>query len=161
MKIYLTMCILCDKKDFGYAKKDIVCYKILEKCPEDRRKFGCKYVTPYVWYPIFDKVLSGEILFKAEGRCRLRNHEDKVWFDNGYIHTFVNREDAVVNREDAVMLAEHISSYEYCVYECVIPKGTRYIKGIFEVFGTPYKKLYDTYASKNIRFIRKIYERKE
>ena len=146
------MCLLIKDKKALIAEKDIVCYKKLEEC--HRANGENDYVTPYMFSTVDADMISGKKTFKAKcfgygGAHRRKNGvghiiDEKSMNDNhpeynytiesGYIHTYQDFNAAC----NGLYKGERI-------FECIIPKGTKYYAGIFDD-GAP------SYASKEIVF---------
>lgn len=137
------MCLVCEKYNYRNARRDIVCYKVMDKIV-----WNCdnvKYRTPYQFMRVEDDIIEGKRLFEAEGKCKIMRNEDlpdMLFIENGYIHTFKNL-------KDAMMYAKF--STGRCIFECIIPKGVGYLSGKNGLINSE-----DSYASKSIRFIREI-----
>lgn len=115
------MCLTAYKKNcFKYAKEDIVCYKVLYKYSLD---YGIvHYVTPYMKYNIDESIIKGEEPYKAIGRGVTRWAKGMRDVIGGYIHVYSTKLAAVIASNGSKTLK---------VYECIIPKGTRYAEGFF------------------------------
>lgn len=125
------MCLTIDKKTlFKYARKKVVCYKIL------KYEAGW-YMTPYRNTLVFDDVLKGEKSFKALGDSKVLFGTKSFYIDSGYIHVYTNLEDAKA----------HCDPNE-SIFECYIPIGVKYIKGKY--------LNRNCYAAKEIRFVKKV-----
>ena len=110
------------------AEKDIICYKKLQQVGNDA------YVTPCTDTQIPIECIQDKVPFKAEILHKIifiwrhiLGFSDCV--EDGFIHTF---------KEDDVYSS-------YIVFECIIPKGTKYFIGTN-----------DDYASEQIIFIRRV-----
>ena len=135
------MCLTTIKKNpYKYAKEDILCYKVVSKFTTafdtDGRKYTDGYVTPYQKVLIPQDVIDGKVPFKAQGKCQSRSSGIEKYIYEGYIHVFKSYQDALVDGCRA----------EHEIFQCIIPKGTRYAEGVFN-----YK--YNCYAAKQIEFI--------
>ena len=101
------MCLVSKWRFSKRAKKDIICYKILEKMEE-------RYYTPYqnikvdVTKPL--KAVGNSITFL-----------DPLEKGSGYIHTISNL--GLVKYYIEEMRCSHS-----VVFKCIIPKGTKYHK---------------------------------
>jgi len=124
------MCLYTAETKLKTAKEDIICYKVLIHYPSSTILY-----TPYVYKTIkfIDMFLHNPI--KADGLVRKRkqfkNYQPS--FNLGLIHTYITARDAQTI----------ITAPEYKLYQCIIPKRTKYIDG-YDGMG----KL--TYASKQI-----------
>jgi len=130
------MCLITKQRHWKIAKKDILCYKALD-CFIDYREdeygvkigdnFTVRYQTPFqcTWIP--RDVLDGKRYFRAKGFTRFtkRRHfssDDPAYeIAGGAIHAWTNMPEA-----------EHHRSYGTgnTIFECAIPKGTRYAEGV-------------------------------
>lgn len=116
------MCLITDeKKKFKVAKKDIVCYKAVEFV-----KNGNMFKTFYWFGTIPFECIDGKEPYKAKGSIKngTRIVNGKASYGLGLIHTFAE---------------ENLEQFRRCfkqrsirIYECVIPKGTKYIDGVDE-----------------------------
>lgn len=137
------MCLVCKKYNYRNARRDIVCYKVMDKIVGDYD--NVHYTTPYQFMRVEDDIIEGKRLFEVEGKCKIMRNEDlpdKLLIGNGYIHTFKNL-------KDARMYVEFFTGR--CIFECIIPKGVGYLSGKNGLILSE-----DSYASKSIRFIREI-----
>lgn len=108
------------KGNYKIAKEDIVCYKILSE-----NYYGELY-SPFTLFKI-----KTDVVMTAEGKTEIEKFRDVKRISRGYFHTFKVRKTAV----------EH-SCGPRPVYECVIPKGTKYWEGKFgTALGYASKKL--------------------
>jgi hypothetical protein len=113
------MCLYTKETKLKTAKEDIVCYKVL------LNDFSSNVLyTPYLYKIIrwADILLHNPI--KAEGWVRKRRlfQDAPISFNCGLIHTFQNIEAA----KDS-FLGVIINRYK--IFQCIIPKGTKYIDG--------------------------------
>ena len=101
------MCLIVDKCNALTAEEDITCYKVymyLEYRDEYRSPFQLCCIKE------FNKVIHVPIFLDPV-------EENKVYFG---FHTFCNEEDA---KYLAIL-------FSYKVFKCIIPKGSKYYKGI-------------------------------
>lgn len=138
------MCLWIKDKKALIAEKDIVCYKKLEELKRANGEIAY-YITPYMFSSVDTDMVSGKKPFKAKcigyggAHRRRKGASDKhpeynYTIESGYIHTYQGFKAAC----DGLYESEHI-------FECIIPKGTKYYAGIFDG-GAP------SYASKEIVF---------
>ena len=131
------MCLISKYKKAFIADEDIYCYKILSMNSRG------EYRTHYLKQPVNDSIINGNETFKAIGDEEIVKQQYKSIFSyryhigKGFIHTY-DRKRAIVQRCNWHSLYNKI-------FECVIPKGTKYYMGEN-----------DDYASKEIRFIREV-----
>lgn len=150
------MCIYLTKKNSTpkTARKDIVCYKILENINTwNGRKYG---YTPFMGC----SVDLGET-YEALGDLQVKSFDFKTWFETpfgcyetwvgeGAIHTFKTLDGA------KKMFTNHRLRHLYginrsCVIvKCIIPKGTKYFSGVFEDTRIP------SYASTELTYTEEI-----
>jgi hypothetical protein len=146
------MCLLTSRKNGWIAVKDIICYKVLCKKNEE-------YYTPYV----YKKLSPGEILgtrsfYDPETNADTRpfrnvfsdKNSERFLTGLGFIHTYKGLKSAKDLCHDLSL--RH--SYNYVVFKCIIPVGTRYYKGRDEYSGA------HAYAAEEIKFVEKVYELK-
>lgn len=137
------MCLWIKNKKMLVAEEDIVCYKTL-------RKLSDGYYTAYVGTLVPENVINGSDLFKAEGLLKLEKNEHyknrthyKYNTEGGLIHSYACKEDPFETNEHY--------NFDDTIFECVIPKGTKYYVGLFDGGSK-------SYASECIRFVKKIWE---
>ena len=122
------------------AKKDIVCYKVVEK----RAKYG--YVTPFFNMPVSIGEEYGDVSLEK------KDNIDGIVVEEGY-HSLKTFEDAA-DYTAMLMFARHVC---FTIIKCVIPKGAKYYDGMT----TMVFKLYNGYVSDKIRFTEVVYEDRE
>ena len=136
------MCLTSIKRETKIAENDIVCYKILEKTKDEKYP----YKTPYQDTPVSREIINGTQEFIGLG-----NRDNKHYFitstviSEGYIHTF---KFPLIAIDECKRLLSCFGK-EYCLYECIIPKSTKYYEGFNDQIRT-------TYASEKIKFIKKM-----
>lgn len=110
------MCLYTKETKLKTAKENIVCYKVLVSYSSSTILY-----TPYVFKTILwtDILLHNPI--KAEGRVRKRRQfpHDPASFNGGLIHTYSTIKDAKTICDGP----------QHKIYQCIIPKGTKYIDG--------------------------------
>lgn len=137
------MCLIIRKNaKVKTAKKDIVCYKVVEK----RVKSG--YVTPFFNMPIS----IGEEYGDASLKKKITYFSIVV--EEGY-HSLKTFEDAM-DYTAMLMLAHQFCSF--AIVKCVIPKGAKYYDGMTE---NTIGKRKNGYASDKIRYVEVVYEDRE
>lgn len=99
--------------------------------------------TPYTKTPISEEVLNGKKMFKANGRTKKKLDSIGWLVGEGNIHTFATAEEAFKDTNYAKTFGLP------AVYECIIPKGTKYYAGFL------YANIH-TYASKQIHFVKRL-----
>lgn len=103
------MCLVSKWRFSKRAKKDIVCYKILEKMGEG-------YYTPYQ-----DVKVDITKPLKAEGISLSFSNNTRHEKTKGYIHT-------ISNLGLVKYYIEGMGCSHPIVFKCIIPKGTKYHK---------------------------------
>lgn len=150
------MCLYLKDKKPKIAKRNIVCYKILNRT----RRFNWTtdrvekaYTTPYQHTPINlvnDDIIEGIRCFEPDSSTSdispispnldfLHTEGWKWVMHGGCIHSYRYKKDANFMWSDAGQV----------IFKCIIPKGTEYYEGIDGI----HQK---NYASKKIRFVKQI-----
>jgi hypothetical protein len=116
------MCLITDQKKWLKAEEDIVCYKLLQKGNYDLCGRKCFFRTPYRWYYLSDSIISGKCCLRAFSI--LPDFHSSPWksfreINRGAIHAFIDKDAAKA----------HMSYYCNTLFECIIPKGTKYAIG--------------------------------
>lgn len=139
------------------AKEDIVCYKIAKRITYKNHPSG-KDPDPVIMTPFYgatiteDMIKDGEPMTPKRRTC-LQVYQD-VKFPNdrnaGWIHVLRDKENAIdiLKKERKMNEILVYSPTEWILFECIIPKGTKYVAGI-GVWG-------DGYAAKKIIFKKEI-----
>ncbi len=104
------------------AKEDIICYKFFE---EGHRPDGTPaMVSPYrrecIWEPGETKTEERHILPRKD----ITLHGDYV-IGEGYFHSFVS----MANARFCANTMNMVYGKRYALWECIIPKGTKYYAG--------------------------------
>lgn len=138
------MCLRCISNEELVAEYDIHCYKLVER----GHACGCPYKTPFQDTHLTQDIVDGIIPYVAEGEKGItRSHPtipDAFWIvEGGYVHSYVNYEDA----KSMCDFCNEVYANLYFVFECIIPKGTKYLKGITEFRD-------ESYASEQMIFVR-------
>lgn len=135
------MCLRVDQTELKVAETDITCYKLV------RRNKNGRYRTAYqnTKIPIF--CMLGLKKFKANGEVLSWKLHESTMVAGGLIHTFEYIEDAVYIKT--------LDGDE--IWECVIPKGEKYIKGEFRTFKDGRDLRCSSLAGKSIKFVKRIY----
>lgn len=143
------------------AKEDIVCYKIAKRITYKNHPSGKDpdpvVITPFCGATITEDMIKDGDPMTPKRRTCLQVYRDAK-FPNyrnaGWIHVLCDKENAIdILRKERKMNEKSLnvpvfSCPEWILFECVIPKGTRYVYGI-SVWG-------DSYASKKIVFKKEI-----
>ena len=136
--------LLTKNKNFIVADKDIHCIKLVRLSKENKRR---TYKCPYTRKLIHDDVINGKENMVAKGNassCEPTEYLVKLYpeypfgFKEGLIHTYNFSE-----------LEKFGDITGFALFECIIPKGTKYLSGINSLGR-------ESYAAKEIRFIRKL-----
>lgn len=108
------MCLITDWKKSKVAEEDIICYKVYEDSWNG-------YTSPYEGSPIpkFNKITHVDYFQETSNKNCYSNH---CYYG---FHSFKNRKD---NR----VIPSLIHSTR--VFECVIPKGTKYYEGYIRCY---------------------------
>lgn len=131
------MCLYTFQDTQRTAQQDITVYKVVII------RNGNTY-TPYLETPIPTETLNGHTAFKAQGNTnKIRDWRNQFAIEGGNIHTYAIASYAWEN----ALIAQQCE--QAAVYECVIPKGTKYYSGW--TYGHR-----ASYASKQIRFVKKL-----
>ena len=135
------MCLITKQKKWLKAEEDIVCYKLLQKGNYDIcGKIKCLFRTPYRKYYLSDSIISGKCCLRAFSILPDFHRSDWETFreiNRGAIHAYIDEETA----------KEHMPGFCNTLFECIIPKGTKYAIGIN-----------DDICAKKIKFVKPIRE---
>ena len=132
------------------ADRDIRCMKVLEEDDEG-------YRTPYRYKRVHPDIISGEVAFVADrsylGDYEVENftamHEEYAEIGAGAVHTYAFTEESdKAIRNEVAFLRRMWCPRATVVFECVIPKGTEYMEGVYEK--------HKCYGSKSIRFVKEL-----
>lgn len=140
------MCLVTTDIKHKIAKEDIVCYKLMHYLGGD------EWRTPYQNFLVVLDVIEGKKDFCADDGEDLPkditpNMSSNIFYvGGGYIHTYASEIDAKVEKNQYPTNYLHLS-----VFECIIPKGTKYLEG------QDCDYMHE-YASERIRFVKKIYD---
>lgn len=139
------MCLHSIKGKPSIAKRDIVCYKVLQQHQCNTNPSNTYIVTPFQQCEVTDAQLNGSSPIKAkfypitsvpyENNSRLLYGWD---VGEGYIHTYRSKRAAkkaiFAYSLDSDLLNPNWNEQNWVtygvIYECIIPKGTKYYKGI-------------------------------
>lgn len=142
------MCLIVKKNTKKkIAEKDVVCYKLVERCSYDKTTFR----TPFRNVILSDSILKGKETYKASGRM-MPFHPDYIELERGDriiekggIHTYANKKDVMKE-------VDKTNNSNFHIYKCIIPKGTPYYEGYFYCLTGDYV----SYASKQIKFVKQV-----
>lgn len=131
------MCLAIKTREpvFKIAEEDIVCYKLIRHGKEE-------YTTAYRGVKIPKLCIWGWKKFKAEGDYDFLSMGCSSMIYGGVIHTFQTMFGAM---DMQVLDVEE-------VWECVIPKGTKYVEGAFHTL----RSSYHAYGSECIKFVKRV-----
>ena len=138
------MCLYSKTNKSLVAAEDITCYKLLWKL---RNSQSQNHYTAYVDSYVNENIIKGDEDLVASGIEHILHFKIRDCYEitNGFIHTFKSKEDAIDLAKG--YYCESIENVDYEVYECIIPKGTRYYESVND---------YD-FCSKKIRFVKQTY----
>ena len=150
------MCLYVPNQKEEIAKEDIICYKMLSRIIGDDGK--PHLITPFCNKPITDDMLKGKP-FRPGRRSKYWIERDVLYPEErgaGWIHVIDDKKIAVkvlLQQRDLFRPFKSSNSLfevtrEFLLYECIIPKGTKYISG-YSTWGSGY-------AAKKIIFKREI-----
>ena len=124
------MCLTTKAKKVSIAEDDIVCYKVVMLCSDG------EFITPFQKAVIPNAIISGKSPFLASGDKEITYWPifDEYTVGQGYIHTYEELVSAVRFCKSEVMLEENISHVSYLIFECRIPKGTKYYAGWNDIY---------------------------
>lgn len=145
------MCLFA-KSEPKAAEVSVTCWKFVEVI--EGLKGERITITPYLFTPIDESELKGDISFKAKGvHCIEQNerHADEKCISSGYIHTYAGL-DMDVFESEMEYLAHDVGGRDAYIgasaesigcrrspkvlaiqlWRCEIPAGTRYVEGEVE-----------------------------
>jgi len=136
------MCLYSTTKRFKIADRDITCYKVLSIPDTYFEGVNDSLATPYTNTIVTKDIWQGKTFLVSDGKIESKKIEEGCFnglyeITKGVIHTFKYRFDAIKNLSE-----------ESILFECSIPKGTKYIEG-----GDGYNSCY---VSEKIKFIKKL-----
>lgn len=139
------MCLIVNqpKLEFQIADHDITCYKMVMKYDNG------EYRTAYQHVRIPRLCMWGWKKFRAGGPIDYYQHTGDIIVNGGLIHTFEIKESAMGVKDDKPENVE--------IWECIIPKGEKYVRGKFKTIQRGNHYSYYSLGSKSIRFVKKIY----
>ncbi len=143
------------------AKEDIVCYKIAKRITYKNHPSG-KDPDPVVMTPFCGAIITEDMIKDGDPLTPKRRTAFQTWQDRnypndrnaGWIHVLSDKNEAVdILKRERKMNKDvpDIPAFrhtEWILFECFIPKGTRYAAGI-SIWG-------DSYAAKKIIFKKEI-----
>ena len=142
------------------AKKDIICYKIAKRITYKNHPSG-KNPDPVVVTPFRGVVITEDMIKDGDPMTPKRRTRLQVYLgakhpnerNAGWIHVLCDKKNAIgilqmERKMDEKSLNTPVLCSEWILFECVIPKGTRYVYGVSAWGGG--------YASKKIVFKKEI-----
>lgn len=135
------------------AKEDIICWKVLNYYASPNNDV---YISPYqkIEYKIGERV----VIDKPWDRMQFQsycfgNSGDATYFyqishiiNGGGVYTFKDKDEAM----DFMKWMQEEHKETVVAIKCIIPKGTKYYKGLFQVLGYKSEKPIESYASKEL-----------
>lgn len=113
------MCLVTFKTRATVGKKPVKCYKVI-LFRHDR------WETPYQQEEVLEKILNGKVNFKSEFLGKTQNN---MWdtthghsIGAGFVHAYTSKEAAIAESDDW--------AYQSRIYECEIPAGVPYFRGV-------------------------------
>ena len=142
------MCLVVTNKEKKEADSVIKCYKVVKYTAQDG------YKTPCTEFNISMPIIKGERLLIALGDEFIRDNDFEHYteVDGGFIHVFETKTSAALYADILNMFNSCPNGYEYKVFKCIIPKGTKYYKGTFNY----YCGKMSCYAAKQVMFCEEI-----
>ena len=146
------MCLVTEQLKPKIASKDITCYKILLLTSDNF------YISPYRHFTFFENQVNPKKVFKAKKSWWTINiHGDdlEVFNDNGIdaftlnsgvFHMYKDYDSAV----KAIKWLVPREKESYAIFECVIPKGSRYYEGFTSIYRLP------SIASDKLKIVKQI-----
>ena len=130
------MCLASRRKTAKVATEDIICYKFA--IIRENQRLSPFQLTPY-------KI--GEVM-EDKGEVDVTENflDKKYYIGKGMFHTIARLSDA---NDFKYYFQALFNTDKYCVYKCVIPKGTKYYEGISttDIWG---------YASRSLLIVEEI-----
>lgn len=112
------MCLITNKTKATVGKKPVKCYKVIV-FRHDR------WETPFQEDKVPEKILNGEVNLKSRvlGRTLLGFNACGVSLGSGFVHAYTSKKVAIEESESW--------AYKSRIYECEIPAGVPYFRGIW------------------------------
>ena len=133
------MCLVTEQLKSKIAFEDITCYKVLLLTSDNF------YISPHRHFTFFENQVNPNKVFKAKKSWWTINiHGDDLELINdngidaftlnsGFFHMYKDYDSAV----KAVKILVPREKESYAVFECVIPKGSRYYEGVTSIYLLP------------------------
>lgn len=110
---------------YKIAEKDLTFYKVV-RLPKEKEGVHSQFVSPF---------LSSEIntyqMYEMDDYTVYEICCHVLDISAGMIHLVSTLEDAY-KLKDKMKLKDKYYNYEYCILNAIIPKGTKYIEGVFD-----------------------------
>lgn len=142
------------------AKEDIICYKMAKRITYKNHPSG-KNPDPVVVTPFRGVVITEDMIKDGDPMTPKRRTRLQVYLgakhpnerNAGWIHVLCDKKNAIgilqmERKMDEKSLNTPVLCSEWILFECVIPKGTRYVYGVSAWGGS--------YVSKKIVFKKEI-----
>ena len=157
------MCLVTNQSQSKIASKDITCYKVLLKL-ENEISNTVFYVSPVRHFTYFsNRTDLNNKVFKAEKAYWLENSPDDdlkpTYIDNepvsyelnsGFFHMYKDYDSAVKAIKSSPLES-------YVIFECVIPKDSRYYEGFTSFPSFPNNlSFYPSIAADKLKFIKQL-----
>ena len=153
------MCLITKQSKSKIASEDITCYKVLLKL-ENEINDTVFYISPVRYFTYFsNRTDLDNKVFKAEKAYWLENYPGddlkQTYIDNepvsyelnsGFFHMYKDYDSAV----KAVKILVPREKESYAVFECVIPKVSRYYEGVTSIYLLP------SIASDRLKIVKQI-----
>ena len=165
------MCLVTNQSESKIASKDITCYKVLLKLENEINDIVFNntvfYVSPVMHFTYFsNRTDLNNKVFKAEKAYWLENSpgddleptyigNEPVSYElnSGFFHMYKDYDSAV----KAIKRFVPREKETYAVFECVIPKGSRYYEGFTSFPSFPNNLfLYPSIAADKLKFIKQL-----
>ncbi len=135
------MCLYTKNNQFSIAKENLICYKVLAF-------YDGGFMTPYQKTFMPKNVIDGKIPFIAMGEKQIQQGYLSVScvIGGGFIHTYKSLISAFYLKNHlGIMYPEYV----FCIFECEIPKGTKYYEGEDDFCEA-------SFASEKINFVKEM-----
>lgn len=157
------MCLITKQSKSKIASEDITCYKILLKL-ENEINDTVFYISPVRHFTYFsNRADLDNKVFKAEKAYWIENYPGddlkQTYIDNepvsyelnsGFFHMYKDY-------DSAVKAVKNASIESYVLFECVIPKDSRYYEGFTSFPSFPNNlSLYPSIASDKLKIVKQI-----
>ena len=150
------MCLITKQSKSKIASEDITCYKILLKL-ENEINDTVFYISPVRHFTYFsNRADLDNKVFKAEKAYWIENYPGddlkQTYIDNepvsyelnsGFFHMYKDY-------DSAVKAVKNASIESYVLFECVIPKDSRYYEGFTSIYLLP------SIASDKLKIVKQI-----